>query len=235
MKIAYSGRSKPSALKIAQEGGFELVRSSSTPASINWGRVFANTKLNPDTSNATNKRRMRELFREHGVPTPRIFTPLEIQMILLNGIADNQVHFVGRPDHHMKGRGFWHVRTWAELNKALRGTRRKKPATHFMEYINAPREYRVHIFLDKSIRISEKAHTAFHEYMTIKPTHDITHVRNAAKKAVNALGLDFGAVDILADDNQAWVLEVNTAPGVGGSMPRVYAEQFNRWAERSQA
>jgi glutathione synthase/RimK-type ligase-like ATP-grasp enzyme len=49
----------------------------------------------------------------------------------------------------------------------------------------------------------------------------------AAIGAVAALGLVFGAVDILvADDGRVYVLEVNTGPGLVPHGLRVYAEQF---------
>lgn len=222
MIITYSGRSKPTALKIAEQDENIVLNRGST-GDINWGRAQANTRLNPDTSNATNKRVMRELFRQNGVPMPKLYGLAEIMW----GVSPFPL--IGRPDTHMKGRGYWKCNNIIDVHKALQGTRKKKPATHFMEFIDAPREYRVHIFNGKSIRISEKAHTAFHEYTTVKPNHDVTHVRKAAKQAVKALGLDFGAVDVLANDEQAWVLEVNTAPGLGGSMPKLYAETFNKY------
>lgn len=223
MKICYSGKSAISAKAISEESdSIQAVRSS--VGDVNWGRARANTKLNPDTSNATNKRRMRQLFRDNEVPMPRLIDDIT---------HATQFPIVGRPDQHMKGRGFWLCNSLEDVVKALKGTKKKKGATHFMEYINAPREYRVHIFMGKSIRISEKDHTAFHTYTTRKPQHSVKHVRNAAKQAVKALGLDFGAVDILANDDQAWVLEVNSAPGIGGSMPRVYAQKFEEWYEQA--
>lgn len=225
MVITYSSRSAPSARLIAeQDENIALARQQQ--GDINWGRALANTKLNPDISNVTNKRRMRELFQEHNVPMPELIEP---NYIKLQEAINKYGTIVGRPDTHMKGRGFWLCRNMTDVAKALRGTRKKRAATHFMEYVEAPREYRAHIFLGKSIRISEKLHTAFHEYTTIRPSHNVNHVREAAKKAIEAVGLDFGAVDILADDDNCWVLEVNSAPGLGGSMPRVYAEKFNEW------
>lgn len=219
MIITYSGRSAPSARKIADEGDFQLNRGGS--GDINWGRANARTKLNPDISSVTNKRKMRELFEEHNVPMPKLMKPS----------GEWTFPVIGRPDQHTRGRGFWKCDNYQDVQRAMRGTRKKKAATHFMEFIDAPREYRVHIFLGKSIRISEKAHTAFHEYTTRKPQHNVKHIRKAAKQAVEAVGLDFGCVDILANDTECWVLEVNSAPGVGGSMPKVYAETFNKWAK----
>ncbi len=49
-----------------------------------------------------------------------------------------------------------------------------------------------------------------------------------AKEAVELCGLDFGAVDIIWNDKQqrAYVLEVNTAPGLEGKTLEAYAKAF---------
>lgn len=228
MRICYAGASAPSALAIAsQDTDIELIRRSD--GDINWGRAYARTQLNADISNTTNKRVMRELFKSHDVPMPRLLTLEEA----ITAISEGKT-VVGRPDRHSQGRGFWRITSTLELVQAIRGTSRKKAATHFMEFVEAPREYRAHIFCGKSIRISEKLYgltgdTAHGAYITGKPRHPVRHVREAAKTAVNVVGLDFGAVDVLADDARCWVLEVNAAPGLGGSMPGLYAETFKRW------
>ena len=43
-----------------------------------------------------------------------------------------------------------------------------------------------------------------------------------AVKAVEAMGLDFGAVDVISRGTNAWVLEVNTAPGLSGTTLETY-------------
>ena len=55
-------------------------------------------------------------------------------------------------------------------------------------------------------------------------------VLEEARRAIKALGLDFGAVDIIWNDKQgkAFVLEVNTAPGLEGQTIEDYAEGFRR-------
>lgn len=50
----------------------------------------------------------------------------------------------------------------------------------------------------------------------------------AAVDAVTALGLDFGAVDVITRRDNVWVLEVNTAPGLQGTNLSTYAENFCR-------
>lgn len=53
------------------------------------------------------------------------------------------------------------------------------------------------------------------------------NVCEEAVKAVNILGLDFGAVDIIWNkDGVAFVLEVNTAPGLAGSTVKEYGDYF---------
>jgi hypothetical protein len=55
-------------------------------------------------------------------------------------------------------------------------------------------------------------------------------IRDAAKKAVIARGLDFGAVDlgVRARDGVPLVLEVNSAPGLEGRTLLTYASNINR-------
>lgn len=47
-----------------------------------------------------------------------------------------------------------------------------------------------------------------------------------AHKAVSALGLNFGAVDLISKGNNAWVLEVNTAPGLTGTTLETYTHNI---------
>lgn len=229
--ITYSGRSRPSAMKIVEASGGRIQAVRGSSGDINWGAASVDTVLNRDISSVTNKRKMRMEFQLQDVPMPYLYTDHQAHSKALQG-----KRLVGRPDTHTKGRGFWRVNSNESFMRALRGTRRKKAATHFMEFVEAEREYRVHIFNGKSIRISEKGFTdgSRKEYITRKPTHDVRHVREAAKRAVGAVGLNFGAVDILArgDANQeVFVLEVNSAPGLGGSMPALYANTFIKWKE----
>lgn len=239
LTIAYSGKSQKSSDKIAfavaesdASDGVCLVRDSYQPADVNWGRYKANAKLNPDISNTTNKRRMRQLFQEHDVPTPKLHTISEAIQAIASGDVER---LVGRPDQHMKGRGLWKCYSEQAVRRATQGTHKKKAATHFMEYIESDREYRVHIFKGKSIRISQKVFNADGTYTTGKPGDiKLRRVRNAAKAAVDAVGLDFGAVDILArgeNNEEVFVLEVNAAPGLGGTMPKLYADTFMTWKQ----
>ena len=61
----------------------------------------------------------------------------------------------------------------------------------------------------------------------------LERVEELAIDAIESLGLDFGAVDIINDsDNEVHVLEINTAPGLGNEDSlEAYVEGFNRIME----
>lgn len=215
--ITYARQSKPGAIALASQGMYRLNRGRS--GDVNWGRRRADTLLNPDISNSVNKWHMRRLFERHDVPMPKLVDVLDEQEVTFP--------ILGRKTYHTRKKGFYVCHNYNDVEKAL-----QKGATHFMEYIRGAdvKEFRCHIFNGKSIRLSEKSFDEeLGDYVTIKPTYRKKPMREAAKKAVGALGLDFGAVDILSDGEQVWVLEVNAAPGLGGSTPRVYSEAINEY------
>ena len=57
-----------------------------------------------------------------------------------------------------------------------------------------------------------------------------------AVNAINALGLDFGAVDLLwsKKENLIQVIEVNTAPGLEGSSLEAYVNQFQQLKQEKE-
>jgi hypothetical protein len=235
--LGFSRASAPSAQRIvdASDGRITAVQSS-RGVNVNWGRrSVPGAALNPAIEQAVNKHLARTIFASRGVPAPRLFTSDEALAFMCGAEARGEaVTLLGRPDYHTRRQGFWKCSTVGDIVLALEGRGRKRPATHFMEWVDVDREFRVHVFNGKSIRVSEKdfLDEDRKQYLTIKPTVDRRrHIRDAAKEAVAALGLDFGTVDVLADDEQAFVLEVNAAPGLGGSTPRLWAEAFINWKE----
>lgn len=91
-------------------------------------------------------------------------------------------------------------------------------------------EFRIHIFQGKSIRAGVKKakpdenphpwirsvdHGWWLDYGEALPEQHIKKLRHMAKKAIKALGYDFGAVDIgIRTGSKTVVFEVNTAPGL---------------------
>lgn len=93
------------------------------------------------------------------------------------------------------------------------------------------REYRAHVFNNEVILLQQKKRRSDydgtinnevrnHSGGWIYAVNDVTPVSDYAKSdavlAVQALGLDFGAVDIVTNGDHHWILEVNTAPGLSG-------------------
>lgn len=110
---------------------------------------------------------------------------------------------------------------------------KKEPLTH---------EYRIHVFRGKVIRSGEKAprrDTPVHPwirsydggwYLSYDGFSSTKDMRILARKAVAALGLDFGAVDLgLKEDGSLIVLEVNRAPGLEGGTVSAYVSAIQRW------
>lgn len=152
------------------------------------------------------------LLREAGVPIPD-FTPIRAHA---NGWSVAGKTVLGRTRHGARGRGIhvYEPGDWMDNHQL------------FVEFIPNDREYRLHVVGDKVVRVQrkyldfpEQAGDGFvknheHGYRFRAPRQRLRPDREqAAIDAVKALGLDFGAVDLVIDrDDKAWVLEVNTAP-----------------------
>ena len=103
------------------------------------------------------------------------------------------------------------------------------------------KEYRLHIFRGRSIRAGRKdryrddAHEWIRSYNAgwriVYDGHGVTdRHRSVAKSALEALGLDFGAVDIgERPDGSVVVFEVNRAPGIEGNSVATYARYIREW------
>lgn len=113
----------------------------------------------------------------------------------------------------------------------------------YTEYVKKADEYRVHVFNGEVLDYQRKArntevsddevnwqirtHDNGFIYMRegVQPPQDVI---NQAISAVKDLDLDFGAVDVIwnAKKQEAYVLEVNTAPGLEGTTLQKYTEAF---------
>ena len=98
----------------------------------------------------------------------------------------------------------------------------------FSSYVPLQTEYRVWIFRDECLDVYEKVMRRPRDYTYIgrnfrngfdfalrRPNQVPPDVVVQAKRTVRAVSFDFAAVDLLlGEDNDAYVLEANTAPGV---------------------
>jgi len=181
---------------------------------LNWGPGLDNDVLSiiPMLNNKTGGNKQDQLITlaQHGIPCPEVFdTPA----------ADR----IGRSFKHQCA------------SDLLHGTGKD----YYTQKLPFVYECRIHIFQGKSIHAGVKvrresdAHSWIRSSVTgwkidYSKSHTILKDRRIlAAKAVSALGLDFGAVDIgIVASGKAAVIEVNTAPGLEGSTVDAYVKQI---------
>lgn len=115
----------------------------------------------------------------------------------------------------------------------------------YTKYIKKKSEWRVHIYMLDVMLVQQKVKRAdvppddinwkirnhgngfIFQQNGINPPLCVMH---EACRAIAALSLHFGAVDVVYNEKEAkaYVLEVNTAPGLDGSTPELYAMYMNR-------
>lgn len=119
----------------------------------------------------------------------------------------------------------------------------------YTKYIKKKHEYRVHVFNEEVIDVARKArrHSVDDEDVNWQiRTHENGFVysreglavvsprlASLAVLAVDALHLDFGAVDIIYNEHagEYYVLEVNTACGMEGTTVQRYADAIEQYIE----
>jgi glutathione synthase/RimK-type ligase-like ATP-grasp enzyme len=171
-------------------------------------------------------------------------------MLLKSGVSIPE--FVTQPPEGREG--IWLARTRLRASGGegivvLRKDDEVVPAPLYVKYVPKLLEYRVHVFnqpggsetyvqqklrrngveqdRDQALLRNHENGWVFAQPTTAPPSSVITE----ATAAVEYLGLDFGAVDIIVgrDDGKAYVLEVNTAPGLQGETTlKFYAEAIDK-------
>lgn len=101
-------------------------------------------------------------------------------------------------------------------------------------------EYRVHVFQGQILDVTKKRRRNQAErsdfiknlangWVYCREGIEIPeNLLECAKNAVTALGLDFGAVDLLYRQGVPYVLEINTAPGLQGTTLTKYVQAFSQ-------
>lgn len=185
-----------------------------------------------------NKEKEVRLLNQKGIATPSIYTASDARTLREAGHK-----VLGRSAHHEGG------------HDLLFPTNRPD---YFMLKENFKAEYRIHSFDGRSIRAGVKI--ARDGFSTVENEREwradanLVHpwvrsydggwrikydgfqstqrLRALAHKAVAALELKFGAVDIGETvDGDLKVLEVNRAPGIEGTSVTAYVRAINRWIE----
>lgn len=176
--------------------------------------------LNYSISNAASKVRAFELLGEAGIQIPRWSKTLKE---LINKVKPDQ-HILARRDGLSKGKGIRVISPEARLNAVYE-------PDFFVERLSCKREFRCHVWSDRVICLQAKVvppgcQNFIHNYEN--GCHYTTQMLDRwisgdlrsqieviSIQTSRALGLDFGAVDLLlTKKDRLYVLEVNTAPGL---------------------
>jgi len=197
---------------------------------INWGapRVGSGLCLNhPDkTINARNKLAATHTFAEAGLPVKHPYSKDD----------DVPVPAMARKRFHQSARGLWVCETQDALTNAWRAG-----ADYAQELINIKMEYRIHVFQGEIIRYCRKLPSVDNpgrirairygwRFRGLRQERWRRSICRISKAALEALDLDFGAVDIATDtDGNNWLFEVNTAPGIDRSSLAVWVNALTNW------
>ena len=207
----------------------------STPPVL-WGNVdnVAVPWLNTigAVNNASNKLRAFELMRDGGVQIPYFTTEMDEARIVND---EHKVLCRTQLNGH-SGAGITLVDVDGEL----------VDAPLYVKYMKKRDEFRVHVFRGAIIDIQQKRKKSEEEDVDYQVrsynngwvfcrenVNPHQSVREQAILAVQSLGLDFGAVDVIWNDHYqaAYVLEVNTAPGLEGATVDSYVGAIENFME----
>lgn len=192
----------------------------------------------PDMVRAgSNKRKARQVFAQAKIPAPKLF-------LNSNEVTAADLPVVGRTSYHRKGEGFWFCNTLAEVHRAVKQGATHflefVPSTHeyrvhtFIKgkHLARPRDKRepgsyVSTKISEKIwvgqgkpdpREPQKNHEFGWSFLgpQNRREEELDVVRHAAKQAIAALGMDFGAVDVMYNlrNKFPYVLEVNSTPSL---------------------
>ena len=232
---------KPEYYRLSREDFTDIVEDYSD-LSIRWG---CTSSIGTDIRYEVNKReaiklvcnkgRCRQFLYDQGILVPE---PVNLQIP-----TDNDFPMIVRPSFHQRGRNFL---LFNNLHEYLlrHGEVRRLRRPYASRFFPKTKEYRVHVAHGKVLLVQEKLQTSpgpsalnwNHENGYVFGVVRWKDYRNPivrlAVDTIEAVGLNFGAVDILADPTDisllnAVVCEINTAPKLEGYTARRYAQYFD--------
>jgi glutathione synthase/RimK-type ligase-like ATP-grasp enzyme len=205
-----------------------------------WRRDYERNVLNVPSfvGTATNKLRTLQALAAAGVRVPR-FTQSRAEALDWQRQGNVIVCRTTLTGH--EGRGIVLVREKEE---------EVPNAPLYTQHIRHRHEYRVHVLGNTVIDVAQKLkrkdfdddkrnsllrNFRFGWVFAHQGVNAPEDVLNQAKMAVQALQLSFGAVDVgyREKENQAYVFEINTAPGIEGTTVERYAEALRGLVGRS--
>lgn len=193
---------------------------------INWGNKSPKGPcLNANPGIATNKITAFKAFKEREVShVPFTLDKAEA----MQWVEKGKVVFARTKPSSQGGAGIVVLNEHPETNAPL-----------YTQYVKKKVEYRIHVVNGEVIHVQEKKKKNGHQHSLVqshnngyvfgKPVGDVPNeVKAVGIVAVKAVSLDFGAVDVIWNEKlgKAFVLEVNTAPGLSPSTAEKYAQAF---------
>lgn len=209
-------------------------RQNSHDLVINWGTTGHDGLNSPRAVElATNKLRTLDRLSANSIACPDFTADVEEAR---NWLAEGSSVVCRTLLRSSAGNGIVIASTEEELVSAPLYTR----------YIKKQEEYRIHVFKGRVIDVQRKARSRdvpddlvnwqvrTHENGFIFAREGVElpdEAKDIAINAVDSVGLDFGAVDIVynAKKNQYYVLEINTAPGLEGQTLHSYADAIQQY------
>lgn len=219
IKLIVAKQSLPTGRILAEALRERGVKLSETPSAVVSYGVPLNTErpsLNAKAG-ATDKLEQLRILQKSGLPTPTFYV----------GSVPTNAKFplLARKRNHRAGKDIMPVFHPSEVE-----WRKAAGAQFFSEYIAPAGEIRVWIYRGRHLATYAKQMRRPEEYkrigwnytngfaFSLVKSEDVNRgAADVAAKCVDALGLDFAAVDVLLDHSgKFYILEANTAPGVEG-------------------
>lgn len=221
-----------------------VVRLGSTtdkPDSVSNGgnRIEVNTVQ--AVQNCENKETMKRLFTHRNIPTPRWTGLSSVHLRNFN------FPMVIKKKYGSRGRGIYLVNDQEELDQKLS----ELNPSHYIveEYINYPREYRIHVTRDGCLytcrkMLRQNAENRWYRnqencvwYLESNPSfkkpRNWDQIVSSCIHALEATGLDIGACDVRVsrnpgrdEDQDHKILEINSAPRFGEITEEKYMEKI---------
>lgn len=214
---------------------------------LNWGmarnpwpdKAFTWINKPERVAVATNKVAAFQQLATADVSIPQ-FTTSKDEALTWYATKPDQLIYVRHNVSTYGGRGIELANNRLELEES-------RVAPLYTKGITCRREYRVHVFNGVAIDVTRKAKTIDregepdnlirnHENGWIFQRNDFeipAGLKELGVQAVAALGLDFGAVDVIAEKNtgKLYVLEINCAPGAEGTTVTKYVDAVRDYME----
>jgi glutathione synthase/RimK-type ligase-like ATP-grasp enzyme len=231
-----------------EEAGLKVVRNPTTRPSekyvlIRWGSPRhpdldegAKAVLNSAESIKTNlhKNVAHRKMLEAGVKAPLFWTTFSEAKRASRELGCD---FLRRRKHHIQGRDIIRLKPTDNLPH-------NKRHGYYVQYLEKTAEFRLHIFGDECIGLAEKKpkENPNQTIWNFENGWDLQYINSEdreaqvphynemvleATKALKALKLDFGAVDLIMCNGKPFVLEANTSPKL--YQTKRYSKNFKSW------